>query len=121
MGEPRVIFIMPLKFYREDFLSEALQSLQRQTCPDWSLLVVVEPSDHEHSEKLLSEDLRDPRITLAIMSGRGVGFLARHFIVARRFNSLGQQCVYRNKFDRWLKERFGIDARHSWRLPLRRV
>jgi GT2 family glycosyltransferase len=69
MGKPLVTFIMPLKYYREDFLSQALRSLQRQTCPGWRLLVVVEPNDHGHFEKLLCEALRDPRIELTIMSG----------------------------------------------------
>jgi glycosyltransferase involved in cell wall biosynthesis len=70
MDEPHVTFIMPLKYYREDFLRYALQSLQRQTCPRWNLLVVVEPADHSTFAEVLSEDLRDPRIELTIMSGR---------------------------------------------------
>ena len=70
MPEPRVTFLMPLKYYREDFLRQALQSLLRQTCPQWRLLIVVEPCDHATFVNLLDEELRDPRIELALMSGR---------------------------------------------------
>lgn len=281
MPEPLVTFIMPLKYYREDFLKQALQSLLRQTCSDWRLLIVVEPRDQATFASVLHEELPDSRIELVVMSGRpftgsincgmrraqtefvalvfaddllahdtvrvlsdsiqthpdvdffhssrqmmdesgqrlgsvklsrerfclddfkwgspvkhlmcwrremglavggideslikapddydfpwtmaehgavfkavsqclyfmrdhcayyrrtthiprsvakrgirkilnkhGVGFVERNFIVARRFRvSLGQQCVYRNTFDRWLKERLRIDPRRSWHPP----
>jgi hypothetical protein len=53
-----------------------------------------------------------------ILEKHGVGFFARNFIVARRFRvSLGQERVYRNTFDRWLKERLRIDPRRSWHPP----
>lgn len=70
MLEPLVTFIMPLKYYREDFLNQALQSLLRQTCSDWRLLIVVEPRDRATFANVLQEELQDSRIELAVMSGR---------------------------------------------------
>lgn len=68
--EPLVTFIMPLKYYQEDFLRQALQSLSNQTSSDWRLLIVVEPGDHATFVSVLQEELRDSRMDLVIMSGR---------------------------------------------------
>jgi glycosyltransferase involved in cell wall biosynthesis len=65
----------------------------------------------------LSVNKRDVR---RILRKHGVGFLQRRLIVARRrrSGSLGAQSVYRNRLDRWLKQRLGRDARRSWRRPV---
>ena len=65
-----VTAIMPLKYYKEEFLRESLGSLYNQTCSEWRLLIVVEESDCEHFSKLLEKDLKDPRIEMVIMEGQ---------------------------------------------------
>ncbi len=65
-----VTAILPLKYYKEDYLRESLNSLVNQSCPDWRLLIVVEEGDWEHFSRLLEKDLQDPRIKMVIMEGQ---------------------------------------------------
>ena len=61
---------MPLKNYERDFLFKALHSLTAQTCPDWRLLIIVEPEDRVRFEHLLASELADPRCRLIVNEGR---------------------------------------------------
>src|SRR5437879_3680605 len=61
---------MPLKYYRQDFLRESMQSLGKQTCPHWRLLIVVEPAEYATFIELLRDELHDPRIDFVSMSGK---------------------------------------------------
>jgi glycosyltransferase involved in cell wall biosynthesis len=51
-----------------------------------------------------------------ILKKHGVGFFSRMFIVekSRHFGSLGNQCIYGNSIERWLKEKLGHDAKRDW-------
>ena len=62
--------IMPLKYYRADFLEQSIQSMLGQTCPNWRLLIVVEEADFKFFKNLLNDKLRDPRIKMLTMTGR---------------------------------------------------
>ena len=50
-----------------------------------------------------------------IMRKHGVERRARRDFLARARRSYLRQCLYRNAFDRWLKERLGYDPRRGWR------
>ena len=69
-GSSFVTAVMPLKYYKEDYLREALGSLYNQSCPEWRLLIVVEKCDHQHFSELLEKDLQDSRIEMVIMEGQ---------------------------------------------------
>jgi glycosyltransferase involved in cell wall biosynthesis len=52
-----------------------------------------------------------------ILRKHGIGLIRRTFIVARSrwMGSLGEQCLYRNQIDRWIKDRLGYNGRQHWR------
>jgi len=62
--------LLPLKNYQPSFLAEALDSLFRQTDPDWRLLIVIEPEDAAALRSVLAVALADARVRLAINRGR---------------------------------------------------
>jgi hypothetical protein len=70
MPEALVTFLMPLKYYREDFLRQALRSVFLQSCQEWRLLIIAEPPDHATFAALLRDELEDSRVELEVMSGR---------------------------------------------------
>lgn len=54
-----------------------------------------------------------------ILKKHGVGVFMRIWIVERRRRSgnLGEQCIYRNTVERWIREKWGCDARRNWKQP----
>jgi len=65
-----VTVLLPLKHYHPRYLQEAVGSILAQTCPEWRLLVVVEPEDEGRFGPLLSGALEDPRVRLVLNRGR---------------------------------------------------
>jgi glycosyltransferase involved in cell wall biosynthesis len=65
-----VTVLLPLKHYHPRYLQEAVGSILAQTCPDWRLLVIVEPEDEGRFRPLLSGALEDPRVRLVLNRGR---------------------------------------------------
>ena len=51
-----------------------------------------------------------------ILKKHGVGFFTRIFIVEkmRYLGSLGNQCIYRNSVDQWIKEKLAHDVKKDW-------
>jgi GT2 family glycosyltransferase len=64
---------MPVKAYHETFLLEAVDSMIRQTCPEWRLLIVAERGGRRGLERVLAEHLADPRIEMTTNEGRQIG------------------------------------------------
>lgn len=62
--------LLPLKNYEPRFLAEALESLFRQTRPDWRLVIVAEPEDAAPLRAVLAAALEDPRVRLTVNRGR---------------------------------------------------
>jgi glycosyltransferase involved in cell wall biosynthesis len=60
---------MPLKYYHPEFLRKATQSITRQSCPYWDLLIVVEEADFAKFHGLFAKELNDPRINLVTNRG----------------------------------------------------
>jgi glycosyltransferase involved in cell wall biosynthesis len=60
---------MPLKYYYPDFLKKSVESIKQQSCPDWTLVIVVEKTDVDEFRKLLEKELDDPRINVIINQG----------------------------------------------------
>ena len=56
--------LLPLKNYQPQFLSEALDSIFRQTRSDWRLVIIVEPEDAESLRTVLAAALEDSRVRL---------------------------------------------------------
>lgn len=50
-----------------------------------------------------------------IFKKHGVPWRERRRYVTRAQRGFLRQCLYRNGIDRWIKERFGYDARRGWR------
>jgi glycosyltransferase involved in cell wall biosynthesis len=69
MSDPLLTVIMPLKNYHDGFLQKALESVLRQTCPFWRLLIVVEQADLEMFKTLLREEAKGPRIQIIVNQG----------------------------------------------------
>src|SRR5438034_8313687 len=69
MSDPLLTVIMPLKNYHDGFLRKALESVQRQTCPFWRLLIVVEQADLETFKTLLRDETKDTRIQIIVNQG----------------------------------------------------
>ena len=61
---------MPLKYYKEDFLRDSLQSMFNQSSSHWRLLIVVEKADYDHFSELLKRELEDERVEMIIMEGQ---------------------------------------------------
>jgi hypothetical protein len=59
------------------------------------------------------------RGTRGILRKHGVGILRRTLIIRRMIinGSLGEQCLYRNSLERWIKEKIGYDVRRGWEQP----
>jgi glycosyltransferase involved in cell wall biosynthesis len=57
-----------------------------------------------------------------ILKKHGIGFLSRIFIVEKmsRCGSLGNQSIYRNILDRWIKEKLGYNAKKDWKQQIYR-
>jgi GT2 family glycosyltransferase len=57
------------------------------------------------------------RGTRGILRKHGVGLLKRTLIIRRMLinGTLGQQCLYRNSIDQWIKGKLGYDARRGWK------
>jgi glycosyltransferase involved in cell wall biosynthesis/GT2 family glycosyltransferase len=68
--DPGVTVLMPVKEHHPRLLREAIASVQGQTSPEWRLLVIVEPEDLEPFERVLAEQLADPRVELVVNEGR---------------------------------------------------
>ena len=51
-----------------------------------------------------------------ILKKHGIGLIERNWIIwkLRSGGSLGTQSIYRNAFDRWIKEKIGYDASGKW-------
>jgi len=62
--------LLPLKNYQSRFLAEAVDSLFRQTRPDWRLVIVTEPDDAAALRAVLAAALEDHRIRLVVNQGR---------------------------------------------------
>jgi len=67
---PLITTIMPLKYYKEDFLRDSLQSMFNQSSSHWRLLIVVEKADYDHFSELLKRELEDERVEMIIMEGQ---------------------------------------------------
>jgi glycosyltransferase involved in cell wall biosynthesis len=65
-----ITVLMPLRNYERAFLFKALRSLTEQSCPDWRLLIIVEPEDRASFEHLLKDELADTRSRLVVNEGR---------------------------------------------------
>lgn len=65
-----VTALLPVKSYHEGYLREAIDSMLEQTCPDWRLLVIVEPRRLGEMKSILSRYLTDPRIEMVRNEGR---------------------------------------------------
>jgi glycosyltransferase involved in cell wall biosynthesis len=52
-----------------------------------------------------------------ILKKHGTGFFKRNWIVERMrwSGSLGQQCIYRNRLERWMKEKLHFDSKRNWK------
>jgi glycosyltransferase involved in cell wall biosynthesis len=61
---------MPLKQPNLAYLTEALVSVDEQTCPRWRLLVVVEPAEFERLSIELAHRTDDPRVRVVTNVGR---------------------------------------------------
>ena len=66
----KLTVLMPLKNYHPIFLDKAIESLSKQTSPNWNLLIIVEKSDFNKFIILLKKELKDPRIEIIINKGR---------------------------------------------------
>ena len=71
MSEPLISIIMPLRYYHDEFLRRSVRSIVRQSCPSWRLLVVVEADELASFERLLAEELADPRIDIVPNETKG--------------------------------------------------
>src|SRR2546422_409196 len=65
--------LMPVKAYHERYLREAVDSVLKQTCPDWLLLVIAPKRKHAELRRVLGERPADPRIELIALEGRQLG------------------------------------------------
>ena len=62
--------ILPVKHYHPLFLRRALDSILRQTCPRWRLLVVGEADNQSELRAFLGEVQADTRVQLLVNQGR---------------------------------------------------
>lgn len=69
MSRPLITVIMPLKYYHPEFLKKSVQSITRQSCPDWRLTVVVEPTDLAKFRELFEKEFAVPRIHVIANQG----------------------------------------------------
>jgi glycosyltransferase involved in cell wall biosynthesis len=65
-----ITVIMPVKNYHLQYLRKAIDSVVRQTCPAWQLLIVVEEEDRERFRRLLTRELEQSRIDIIANRGR---------------------------------------------------
>lgn len=70
MTPDRITVFIPIKHYHERFLREAVASVQRQTSPAWTLLLLVDETRFGEFEALLPDALADPRVRLVARRGR---------------------------------------------------
>jgi len=61
---------MPLKNFHLKFLRKSIASVCEQTCPLWTLLIVVEKADLSYFKNILQSELNDGRIRLIGNEGR---------------------------------------------------
>jgi glycosyltransferase involved in cell wall biosynthesis len=61
---------MPLKYFHPDFLQKSVQSILKQSCPDWKLLVVVEESDFAKLSAHFEQELSDSRVEIIVNQSR---------------------------------------------------
>jgi len=69
MQRAHITTILPLKNYHPDFLRQAVDSIIRQSCPVWRLLIVVEEIDLAKFQMLLKQELEDSRIDIIVNQG----------------------------------------------------
>ncbi len=62
--------LLPVRDHRADYLRAAVDSLLRQTEPDWRALVVVEADRVESVSEELDVPLRDSRLSVVVNEGR---------------------------------------------------
>jgi glycosyltransferase involved in cell wall biosynthesis len=70
MTRDQVTVFIPLKHYHEGYLRQAIDSVFRQTRPDWRLLIVAEDATVAEFRVLLREWLVDLRVRLIPRQGR---------------------------------------------------
>jgi glycosyltransferase involved in cell wall biosynthesis len=72
VGKVAVTALLPVKWYRTDYLRQALDSILGQTSPDWRLLIIAEPEDRDELARALAAALEDPRVELIGNRGRSL-------------------------------------------------
>jgi glycosyltransferase involved in cell wall biosynthesis len=65
-----VTVLMPIRNYDPDYLRDAVDSVLRQTSPDWRLLGIVDGIERGGLDAVLAARLHDPRIGLILNEGR---------------------------------------------------
>ncbi len=88
MNECRITILMPLKSYHPLFLKKSVESIIKQSCSYWHLIIIVEKKDINKFKKLLRNELEVPRIEIIVNQGRklagaintGIGFAKTDFV-----------------------------------------
>jgi glycosyltransferase involved in cell wall biosynthesis len=70
MNEYLVTVLMPLKHFHLYFLKRAAESVIKQSCPNWHMIIVVEKGDSDNFRRPLEKELKDPRIRVITNEGR---------------------------------------------------
>lgn len=99
---PLLTVLMPLKYYKLDFLMQAVGSLLEQTDPNWSLLIAVDENEHRHFSALLKDALADPRVRLT----RGGGYAGKINVGMREARTEFASLLFAD--DRWSHEAVAV-------------
>jgi glycosyltransferase involved in cell wall biosynthesis len=61
-----ITILLPCKDQKREFLSAAIDSVLAQTCPEWKLLVVVNPNTPRKTKQTVLRYCEDPRVKMLI-------------------------------------------------------
>ncbi|HSP87259.1 MAG TPA: glycosyltransferase, partial [Ignavibacteriaceae bacterium] len=115
--------LMPLKNYHPLFLEQSIESLFKQTSPDWNLLIIVEKNDFKKFSILLKKELKDPRVEIIVNKGRklsgafntGMKMALSEFVAILLSDDMwAPEAV--ETLQRYISENPGIDFFHSSRI-----
>ena len=70
LNAPALTILLPLKHYHHTYLRKAVNSIIGQTCPYWSMLVIVDAEKVSTFKGLLQQDLTNSRISMIENEGR---------------------------------------------------
>lgn len=70
MDYKNITILLPCQDQKKEFLIDAINSVLKQTSPDWILFVIIDPATPEKLKRMIDSYTKDPRIKILVSEGK---------------------------------------------------